>query len=51
MDALIGDASKAERLLDWSPKVHYDELARIMVEADIRQLEAELSGRHVRVDR
>ncbi|WP_031507058.1 GDP-mannose 4,6-dehydratase [Streptomyces megasporus] len=51
VDALIGDASKAERLLDWSPKVHYDELARIMVEADIRQLEAELSGRHVRVDR
>ncbi|HZG07076.1 MAG TPA: GDP-mannose 4,6-dehydratase [Streptomyces sp.] len=51
VDALIGDASKARKLLDWTPKVHYDELARIMVEADVRQLEAELSGRHVRVDR
>ncbi|MBN3931261.1 GDP-mannose 4,6-dehydratase [Streptomyces verrucosisporus] len=51
VDALIGDASKAHKLLDWSPKVHYDELARIMVEADVAQLEAELSGRRVRVDR
>lgn len=51
VDALIGDASKAQKLLDWSPKVHYDELARIMVEADVAQLDAELSGRRVRVDR
>ncbi|MFP8887086.1 MULTISPECIES: GDP-mannose 4,6-dehydratase [Streptomyces] len=51
VDALIGDASKAHKLLDWSPKVHYDELARIMVEADVAQLDAELSGRRVRVDR
>ncbi|MGK5448677.1 GDP-mannose 4,6-dehydratase [Streptomyces radiopugnans] len=51
VDALIGDASKARKLLDWAPKVHYDELARIMVEADVAQLEAELSGRRVRVDR
>ncbi|GAA3655626.1 GDP-mannose 4,6-dehydratase [Streptomyces fenghuangensis] len=51
VDALIGDASKAHKLLDWSPKVRYDELARIMVEADVAQLEAEMSGRRVRVDR
>ncbi|MFD1831079.1 MULTISPECIES: GDP-mannose 4,6-dehydratase [Streptomyces] len=51
VDALIGDASKAQKLLDWSPRVRYDELARIMVEADVEQLEAELSGRRVRVDR
>ncbi|MDG9704011.1 GDP-mannose 4,6-dehydratase [Streptomyces sp. DH37] len=51
VDALIGDASKARKLLDWAPTVHYDELARIMVEADVAQLEAELSGRRVRVDR
>ncbi|MFP8906190.1 MULTISPECIES: GDP-mannose 4,6-dehydratase [Streptomyces] len=51
VDALIGDASKARKLLDWAPKVHYGELARIMVEADVAQLEAELSGRRVRVDR
>jgi GDPmannose 4,6-dehydratase len=51
VDALIGDASKARKLLDWAPTVHYGELARIMVEADVAQLEAELSGRRVRVDR
>ncbi|HEX5565981.1 MAG TPA: GDP-mannose 4,6-dehydratase [Streptomyces sp.] len=51
VDALIGDASKAGKLLDWTAKVHYRELARIMVEADVRLLEAELSGRRVRVDR
>ncbi len=33
--ALIGDASKAERLLGWRPKTRFDELVRIMVEADI----------------
>jgi GDPmannose 4,6-dehydratase len=51
VDALIGDASKARDVLDWTPKVRFDELARIMVEADVRQLEDELSGQRVRVDR
>ncbi|GGO80099.1 GDP-mannose 4,6-dehydratase [Wenjunlia tyrosinilytica] len=51
VDALIGDASKARDLLDWTPKVQFDELARIMVEADVRQLEDEMSGQTVRVDR
>jgi GDPmannose 4,6-dehydratase len=51
VDALIGDASKARDVLDWTPKVQFDELARIMVEADVRQLEDELSGQRVRVDR
>ncbi|WP_432147160.1 GDP-mannose 4,6-dehydratase, partial [Streptomyces sp. bgisy084] len=51
VDALIGDASKAKSLLDWSAKVQFDELARIMVESDVRQLEDELSGQRVRVDR
>ncbi|GAB2631837.1 GDP-mannose 4,6-dehydratase [Streptomyces capparidis] len=51
VDALIGDAAKARELLGWEPSVRWDELARIMVEADIRQLEDELSGQRVRVDR
>lgn len=38
-DALIGDASKARDLLGWEPKIYLDELARIMVKADSRQLE------------
>jgi len=35
VDALIGDASKAERQLGWKAEIHWKELARIMVSADI----------------
>lgn len=41
VDALIGDASKAERDLDWKARVHASELARIMVDADTAALEFE----------
>lgn len=51
VDALIGDASKAQELLGWKPEVKSRELARIMVDADIRQLEDQLTGAAVRVDR
>ncbi|MFF7359502.1 GDP-mannose 4,6-dehydratase [Streptomyces sp. NPDC008125] len=51
VDALIGDASKAEELLGWKPEVRSMELARIMVDADVRLLETQLSGAAVRVDR
>ncbi|MFD9784171.1 GDP-mannose 4,6-dehydratase [[Kitasatospora] papulosa] len=51
VDALIGDASKAEELLGWKPEVKSRELARIMVDADIRLLSDQLTGFAVRVDR
>ncbi|MFE2020881.1 GDP-mannose 4,6-dehydratase [Streptomyces sp. NPDC059499] len=51
VDALIGDASKAEELLGWKPEVKSQELARIMVDADIRLLADQLTGAAVRVDR
>jgi GDPmannose 4,6-dehydratase len=35
VDLLIGDASKANSKLGWSPKVTFKELVRIMVEADL----------------
>jgi GDPmannose 4,6-dehydratase len=35
VDALIGDPSKAKRLLGWAAKTHWKELAKIMVEADL----------------
>lgn len=41
VDALIGDASRAERQLGWKPAVQTDELARIMVDADIEALKHE----------
>ncbi|MFH9470737.1 GDP-mannose 4,6-dehydratase [Streptomyces clavifer] len=51
VDALIGDASKAEELLGWKPDVKSRELARIMVDADIRLLADQLTGAVVRTDR
>jgi len=51
VDALVGDASKAHTELGWQATVHTPELCRIMVDADIQQLDNELSGRHVRIDR
>ncbi|MEU9759258.1 GDP-mannose 4,6-dehydratase [Streptomyces sp. NPDC047985] len=51
VDALIGDAAKAEELLGWKPAVRARELAAIMVDADIRLLADQLAGTAVRVDR
>ena len=36
VDALIGDPSKAERELGWKAKTHWKELAKIMVDADLK---------------
>lgn len=36
VDALIGDASKAEKQLGWKAKTHFKELAKLMIEADIQ---------------
>lgn len=35
VDALIGDASKAEKLLGWKAKTRFKDLVKLMVEADI----------------
>jgi len=39
VEFLLGDASKAKRKLNWEPKVRFKELVKIMVDADIRNLE------------
>ena len=36
VDELCGDASKAERILDWRPATRFHELVQIMLEADLR---------------
>jgi len=36
---LLGDPSKAKRVLGWEPKVHFKELVKMMVEADLERLE------------
>jgi GDPmannose 4,6-dehydratase len=35
VDMLLGDASKAKKILGWKPKVGFKELARIMADADM----------------
>lgn len=35
VDLLIGDPSKAERMLGWEPKVTFEELVRLMTRADL----------------
>jgi GDPmannose 4,6-dehydratase len=36
VDHLIGDASKAKRVLGWEPKVGFEELVSLMVDADLK---------------
>lgn len=38
VDLLIGDASKAKRELGWEPKVKFDELVKIMLREDLKDL-------------
>jgi len=38
VDLLVGDASKAKRMLGWEPKVSLRELIEMMVDADIEQV-------------
>jgi GDPmannose 4,6-dehydratase len=37
VDILIGDATKAREKLGWKPKTSFDDLVRIMVEADLKE--------------
>jgi GDPmannose 4,6-dehydratase len=48
VDSLIGDASHAQEMLGWTPKVLTPELARIMVDADVQKTQGVLDlGRTV----
>jgi GDPmannose 4,6-dehydratase len=40
VEHLIGDASKARKLLDWTPTVDFEGLVRMMVDADVKRVEA-----------
>jgi GDPmannose 4,6-dehydratase len=37
VDLLLGDATKAKRLLKWEPKVKFKDLVRMMIDADLQQ--------------
>ncbi len=40
VDVLLGDASKARRELGWTPTTSYDQLVRLMVDADLELLKS-----------
>ena len=42
VDILIGDPSKARKLLGWKPRVQLQELVEMMVDADLKHAEREL---------
>ena len=44
VDYLLADASKARKALGWEPTVTFNELVRLMVEADMLELEARRKG-------
>src|SRR3979411_1899811 len=51
VDELCGDASKARRVLGWSPKTTFAQLVDLMVDAHIQLLEDQLAGRLVAAER
>jgi GDPmannose 4,6-dehydratase len=44
VDLLVGDYSKAKRVLGWEPSVNFRELVRIMVDADMAALQQQLGN-------
>ena len=45
VDLLIGDATKARKQLGWSPKTSFQDLVRLMVDADIKLLKDHQAGK------
>jgi len=41
VDMLVGDASKAGERLGWEPTVRFEELIKMMVDADLAALRAQ----------
>jgi GDPmannose 4,6-dehydratase len=41
VDLLIGDYSKAKKKLGWEPKVRFEELVKVMVQAELAILKGE----------
>jgi GDPmannose 4,6-dehydratase len=48
VDVLLGDASKARDTLGWEPRVGFEGLVRLMVEADMAALEDQMAGKVTR---
>jgi GDPmannose 4,6-dehydratase len=49
VDHLRADASKARKILGWSPRITFSELVRIMVDADLQGLGLDSPGEGARI--
>jgi GDPmannose 4,6-dehydratase len=49
VDLLIGNPAKAKKQLAWAPKVRFEELVRILVEADLELTKVQLYGTKLNV--
>ncbi len=47
VDLLIGDSTKAKKIFGWEPKVRFQELVRIMVDADMQLLSRDTPRKHL----
>ena len=47
VELMMGDASKAKKILGWEPKVRFHELVRIMVDADMELLSRKTPQEHL----
>ena len=45
VDSLLGDATKARRVLGWAPKVSFNDLVDMMVDADLARYKARGAGK------
>jgi len=45
VDILVGDYSKAKRILGWEPKIKFTDLVKLMVDADVQLLKEQLEGK------
>jgi len=45
VDMLIGDSAKAQKVLNWKPRVKFTELIKIMVDFDLKDLTEKIQGK------
>jgi len=50
VDLLLGDSSKAKKILGWQAKTKFSDLVDLMMEADIKRVEKEVKGEKIYED-
>lgn len=45
VDRLLGDCSKAKKVLNWEPKVNFKQLVEMMVDSDLKKVQKEIDNK------